>query len=583
MLKKDNYLLVLLFVLSVIPAVWVGSSILKYGVNFPFLDDWVVAPYLYRYFNYFNIPFHDLIGQHNESRPVFPRFIFIGLASLTKWDKKCEMLVILAIACFTSFNIYRLNTLTIKGSIIKGVLILIILNILIFSPTQYENWLWGVQILVVMPMFCISTAILVSYSSIKPINKVIICICLATISTFSYANGIVAWLVILPVLACNNWCDFKGKKSLSILWIAGFVLNAYLYFYNYHKPPQHPDILKNTNSIDLLEYFFCFLGSPFAFTKLTTAAIVGVALVITFIGVCAYLLYFRKDYILWHRAIGWMSIASYTIISALVTASGRVGFGVGQSMASRYTTFSLYLPIALIPLVVIIIEHSRQQGYLLKQKQIVTGTILVLLTILMYLHTTSASIAMQMMSNWRSDRLQGKACLMFLNVLPEEKCLKEKVFPNIDAVKDLGSKINSIGFLNPPLLTGNKIQDMQWVIEGNTEAYGWFDALREVSKNEYVASGWAVLPDRNEPADAVVLTYEDTKKGDIIFGISDTRIARQDVVKVFTQKEYLMSGWQKSFSASRLPKGKLKVDAWAYDTNTGKAFKLNQSHIIQNQ
>lgn len=583
MLRKYNYWPALLFILSILPAVWIGSLILQYGVNSPFLDDWVSASYIYRYFTDVNITFNELIAQHNESRPLFPRFIFIGLASLIKGDKRYEMLVILAIVCITSFNCFRLSILTIEGSLIKRVIILIILNILVFSPTQYENWLWGVQILVVMPMLCITTAILVSYSSIRPITKVIICICLATISTFSYANGIEAWIVIPLVIGFNNWSDFKQKKWLFIGWISGFVFNVSLYFYNYHKPPQHPDILKNVNPIDLAHYFFCFLGSAFAFTKLTTAAIVGIVLVITFIAVCAYLLSFRKDYSLWYRAIGWLSIALYALISALITSFGRVGFGVGQAMAARYTTFSLYLPIALIPLVVIIIEHSRKQEHLLKYRRILTGSSLILLTILLCLHTTSANIAVKMMVDWRAERLQGKACLMFINVLNEEKCINEKVFFDAAVVKKLGNKINSIGFLNPPLITANKIQDMQWVIEGNTPAYGWIDNLKKVNNNEYMASGWAVLPQRHERADAVILTYKNSQNEDKIFALSDTIVNRQDVVEFTNKKEYASSGWKKIFSVNRLPKGKIEIEAWGFDTDTSKAYKLNGSHIIQNQ
>ncbi|GEM_PF-3086265 len=62
-----------------------------------------------------------------------------------------------------------------------------------------------------------------------------------------------------------------------------------------------------------------------------------------------------------------------------------------------------------------------------------------------------------------------------------------------------------------------------------------------------------------------------------------TRTKREEVAKITKKDRYFMSGWQKSFSASKLPKGQVKINAWAFDTNTGKAFKLNGTHILQSQ
>lgn len=582
-LKNTNYLRVVLFALAILPALFIGFYIVRYGVNVPFLDQWGVAPYIYRYLTHFNIPFNDLIAQQNESRPVFPRFIFAFAAYLTHWDVRYEMVMMLFIACTISFNIYRLNKLTVGGGILKGLLILLALNILIFSPTQYENWLWGIQIIVFIPMLCITASILVTYSQISPGLKYIICICLATISTYSYANGLLCWVVVLPVLVFNTWQYLQKQKWVAISWLSAFIINVYLYFYNYKKPVHHPNLLAVANPMDAVDYFLCFLGSPFAFGKLSTAKLVGLGLVIAWMAIGIYLIRFRKDYTLWHRSIGWLAIASYTLISALVTTFGRVGFGVGQAMAPRYTTFSLYLAISLIPMLAIIIDDFIARGYLPKKQQLVRGTSLFLVIILLYFHANSASIAVKMMGDWKIERLQGKACLMFINVLTEKDCIEKKVYSNIEVVNNLANKVDSIGLLNPSLLTSNKIKGIQGRVLPNSEPYGWFDALTKVSENEYLASGWAVLPFRKVNADAVILTYENPKKKEKAFALSDTIVPRKDVVKFSKNRGYLMSGWQKKFSASRLPKGNVKINAWAFDTNTGKAFKLNQTQIIENQ
>lgn len=89
--------------------------------------------------------------------------------------------------------------------------------------------------------------------------------------------------------------------------------------------------------------------------------------------------------------------------------------------------------------------------------------------------------------------------------------------------------------------------------------------------------------EREEPADSVVLTYKNAKNNDTVFALAYTRATREDVAKITQKDGYFMSGWQKSFSASKLPKGQVKINAWAFDTYAGKAFKLNGTHILQSR
>ena len=147
-----------------------------------------------------SLSWEDLIVQHNESRKLFPRLIFLGLAYLTNWDVRYEMLATFLLACLVYVNIYRLNRLTVKFNIFPTLLIAFLANILIFSAIQYNNWFWGIQLVVFMPIACITTAISVVYSRLKIRYKFLICMMLSIISTFSYSNGMIAWVIILPVL-----------------------------------------------------------------------------------------------------------------------------------------------------------------------------------------------------------------------------------------------------------------------------------------------------------------------------------------------------------------------------------------------
>lgn len=59
-------------------------------------------------------------------------------------------------------------------------------------------------------------------------------------------------------------------------------------------------------------------------------------------------------------------------------------------------------------------------------------------------------------------------------------------------------------------------------------------------------------------------------------------MARLDIVNASKEQVYLMTEWQRAFSASKLPKGLVNISSWAFDTETGKAFPLGSSQQINN-
>ncbi len=534
--------------------------------------------------------------QHNESRLFFPKFIFIILAYLTHWDVRYEMLFTFLLACIISLNIYSLSKLTVSGGIVKKLLIASIANLLIFAPIQGENWLWGMQMIIFFPIACITTCILVAYSKLVTTIKFLISMVLSTISTFSFANGVLCWIVVFPVLALKSRKELNKSRWLVISWIANFILNEVVYFHNYKKPSQHPrfsEVLVHPQQA--IHYFLSFLGAPLSFGKginaLITAPIIGLILIILFSASCVYLLRFSRDFTLLHRMAAWLTIGFYTIISAIITTCGRLGFGVQQSLDSRYTTFSVYLTVSVIYLTVIVADDLKKKYFFSTNKQLLTRSTFFLGAILLVLHLSTSIYAVEKMADLRSSRLQIKSCLLFINFVQQEECLRTRVYPDVVTLKSTVDALDNLGFLKPGLVRSSRIQDIKGANDLNSEAYGSFDTLIKVNDNVDFASGWAILPERGEPADSVVLTYENVESNStidnvesnsIIFTVVDTRDVSKDFAKASINELYHNSSWQKAFSSSLLSKGLIKVEAWAFDSNIGKAFKLNGSHKITN-
>ncbi|MBE9227337.1 hypothetical protein IQ264_18070 [Phormidium sp. LEGE 05292] len=593
-----NYLKLVFLSLTIIPACFILILILKYAVRVPFGDQWIFAPLLVRFFEG-KLDFADLISQHNDSRYLFPRLIFIPLAYLSHWEVRYEMLVTLLVACVVSFNIYRLNRLTVDINLEKRIIILVITNLFIFSPMQVENWLWGIQLIVFMPILCVTFSVLVAYSELKILYKFLICMALSTISTFSYANGVLCWVVVFPILAmCSSWTwkDLLRRKWLVVGWLAGFTANTVIYLYGYQKPLGTPSFLEAIlHPQRSIQFFLIFLGSPlgqgiFIFQQTLEAVfslttIIGFITIILFIGVCFYLFKEFNDSALVYRMLGWIVIGFYGVFTAFLTTLGRSGWGLDHALPTRYITFSTYILIALIHTIPIIINDGINKGYFSRYKNILSKSLMLLTVIVLILQGITYVHGVHVSSLWRAERLQGKACLLFIKVTENQDCLIKKVHDKLYQVYAVVDDINQLGYLQPSLITTTRIKEIEKpkLSSGKINNYGWFEGINKAAKkDEFIARGWARLPNRKEPADAVVLTYRDAKNDDIIFAVSGTRTPRVDVVKVLKKAAYSMSGWETSFSISKLPKGKVKINAWAFDSDTGKAIKIGGTHVIEN-
>lgn len=599
---KSIVLKVLGFSLAIAPAVLVAILIFKNSVNVPFWDDWAVGFFLSKVFSEFQLNLDTLIFQHNESRYAFPRLIFIALAYMNNrlWDVRSQMWVSFGLACLISINIFYLIKLTVKGSFIKLILLTIISNSLIFATIQYGNWLWGIQLIVFMPMVCITTCLIVIYSGINRITKLLLCITLCTISTYSYANGMLSWVIILPIFALSKswkWENLLKEKWFYVAWFAAFITNLIVYFNDYKKPEGTPSFLYALTHLDqTTKYFLSFLGSSLGWGTVNYVnwqnsslvnhnAIIGFLLIILFLGTFAYFFkHFQEPEVI-YRMSGWLTIGSYFVISALVTSLGRVGYGLETSYSVRYTSFSVYIPLVLINLIAIIYDDAKSRNYLVNNAKIVTKLVMfILLTIFLSLHLLTSVYAIPKYDELKRERLQAKSCLVFIYALTDEKCLQEKVADNVSNLKQFVKMAEDANLLDAHLVGTRKVQNIQGRKNVSRDGFGYgaFDAVSQ-DKDLYVAGGWARLPKRKQPADTVLLTYEKGKDEDIIFAISDTIVERSDVAKVTKNQVYSMSGWQKTFPASNLPKGLVKIKAWAFDSKTSKAYQLIGVHVVNNQ
>lgn len=568
-----------------LPAGMLARTILVYGVNVPYWDQWEVADLIVKAFDG-TLSLRDLTVQQNESRLVFPRLLFIGLAYLTGYDVRYEMWGSFCLACLVAYNVYRLGRLTVGGNRRQEVFLLYLASLLIFSLVQWENWFWGIQLIVFVPVACVTSVISLSYSSLSVETKFAASAMLATLSTFSFANGMVCWVIVIPVLALQTRKELKTKPWLMGCWLLGFAVNVGLYFFNYIKPSQHPSFTDAwTKLFAVLGYFLALLGAPLGWgTKLNSlyqAIALGFAMAAMFLLLSTYVWRHRDESLVLYRTLGWLTLGSYTLVSAGVMTLGRLGLGIETALASRYGTFTFPLIVALVYLVPIVLDiYSKQRLPRLERWTFHCAILLSIVLILLHFTTTRSALG-AVERNWR-NRLQGKAELLFVSTLPRES-LTRSMYPGLKELKYYAEGLDRHGLLAPGLRKSLSIGNDERLQTAAAGQCGSFDLLQHNGGTTYFVKGWAILSHRREPADGIVLAYEESDGSFAIFDLVVVRTRRPDVAQAFRRHRNVRAGWEHFFTLPQVKRQPMKITAWALDANTGQLCKLDKAYVIDAQ
>src|ERR1051325_3721509 len=232
---------VLELLVMTIPALWLGSLIFRFGVNSPWGDQWDGTFPLFAKMQAGTLNLSDFFAFHSEHRIFFPNLLIFFLARLTHWNICAELIVIWLLTCVCGFNVWRIARLRGNRNGPWHIPVLLVASILIFTPLQWENLLWGFQIAFMLPLACMTAVPWVAFSFRSPLSYVFTLI-LCLVSTFSMASGFVAWpLAGALLLLANGRAKSKFELACWVCWICIGCLSIALCFHGFRQPGWHPD------------------------------------------------------------------------------------------------------------------------------------------------------------------------------------------------------------------------------------------------------------------------------------------------------------------------------------------------------
>jgi hypothetical protein len=538
------------------------ALIVTYWVDVPFWDQWGTS----RYFGELargRLTLADLFHPQNEYRQFFPHLLFVGLGWLTRWDVRAEMLVSFLLACLVCLGVYRLGKLTAAGEVRQRLLAFVASALLIFSPVQYENWLFGIQVVYFAPLVCVVAALCVAVSGLPARVKFLLSALLATVSTFSSANGFLCWVVAAPALAVSEDFGRARRWRWAAAWAAGFAANVALYLHDLNRPNVYTHA---PSAGDALVYFLAFTGGPLALgpRPLLIAVPFGAALVVLYAAAWLYVLR-RRDAALTRRATAWLMLGAFSVLTGALVTYGRADdHGLRQALSSRYTTFSLYLIVALAHLTIVVVGDLRARGRVAPARLASRLAAAAAVALVLAHPLVTLLVARRGMAPARRERMYLKACLTFALAF-EDDCA-ERLANEPPLVRREADSLDRLGYLRPPLVRSPRVADLP---AGPDKAEGAFETLERDGGGRLVARGRARLPHSQKPADAVLLAYAEEGGEPVLFAVAEVGADAGG------------DGWRKSISLDTLPPRQISLSAWAFDSSAGKAFKLDGTHDVR--
>jgi hypothetical protein len=553
----------LLFLLALAPIVFIGFIIERYGVNVPYADEWSNL-ILVEKWDAGQLTFADLIRPHNDHRIFIPRLIFLVSVKMAHGNVRAEMFFSLFLGGLTSAGILYLLRRTIGSGWPRVLALWALVNVLLFSPVQAENWLWGFQSQILLSNLCIVGAVIAVTANLRDATRMTLAALFALAGTLAFGQGLLIWPIIALLMIA------RGEKRRPIFIWGGVTLailgGSLLLYHGKDLTRAAP------HWWDYPVFFVAFLGAPLARipnpNPMVLPVVIGVSLCAAFSGRLVSCL--RRG--LAKRDGVWFALGLYPIGGAVLAAASRTHSGAGHALDSRYTTIATLLLVSLIGLAGSLSFERPSTKRKLAALLATSGCLV--------LYALNFIFAFRYLEVHRAFRSHGKAALEFSKVLDADKILRSTLLllEDRETVARYLATLDRRQLTFPPRRETAALQDGENRPRRSTPEYGAFENLQQTG-GLVVASGWSCLPEQGWAAACVVFAFGQQETW-TAFALSDQQTNRPDLPNKPKGPGHNF-GWRGTFSIEALPPGKTEISAWAVDADNGATFRLPGSFVVE--
>lgn len=484
--------------LALLPIMLAVFIVWKHAVPLPFWDEWNTPGAQLASWYRGTLTFAELCSQHNESRKLIPRLVYLPLFGAIGWNARLALALVMATACLFSFALYHLARRTIRSAAAAS-LAFIAMNLLLFSPREYENFLNPVQWETFLPGLALVLALIGNLSRRTLAWKTICNAALALVSTYTFANGMLLWLLAFPVASD---ADARTSSELKLFWRVAYIfagaISIFFYFLGYQHPPLSPPAASlATDAPALAQFFLIWFGSLFRVPNPAVAGAIIVLLFLALAGTTGWLMAKRGE---WRSHYPWLVLGAYALISGAITAVARLGFTFAIATDAHYTVFTVVLYIAVIGLALTVYEQARPQKFLAR-----IGTVLATVAILV-LWVSTFTAERRLLKKFTEYRNHMLLVFRWAEAIPRNPELAW-LSPYAEMPQTI-STLAQHDVLRPRVVSKTLAQTVNSAPAQLGSNAGVLEQATPDGNGRFWVKGSARIPDENRPADCVVVGWE---------------------------------------------------------------------------
>jgi hypothetical protein len=545
-------LCVALWTLPILVALYV---VWRHTIAFPFWDEWNTPGAQLASWYRGTLSFGELCSQHNESRKLVPRLIYLPLFTIAGWDVRLILPLVIGVIGLISVGLCQLAHRTIRPGI-PVCLAFITMNFLLFSPRQYQNFSNGIQWETFFPGLALVLALLTNLSARSLSWKTLCNGLLALVSTYTFANGMLIWLLAFPIAT--------GPRKLSrseIFWRLAYVVAGAIsiacYFISYRHPPlSPPGAALISDGPALLRFFLIWVGSLFRVANPVLAGGIVVASFLVLAAISGWLVIKQRQ---WRPHYPWLILGAYTLISGAITAVARLGFGFEIATDNRYTVFTVMLYVAVTGLAFTVFEQLRGDKYIRRSGALLGAMAAV---VLLALEASTFNAEWRFLKKSAAYRKHLLLVFRWSEAIPQNPELTWLTpYPDTSQVIHVLAEHD---VLRPRPVSKTLAQAVNDVPTGSGGEAGVLEQAKPDGNGRLLIKGWARVPDENRAADCVVIGWE-TAAGWKPHWVIETGEKAPDSIEG--------SGFSRPLLGS-VPAGGAVLRAWAIDFKRDRIYPL---------
>jgi hypothetical protein len=562
----------LIIALCALPALCAFYIMCRHWVPVPFWDEWDTPGAQLASYYRGTLTFAELLSQHNEHRLFFPRLVWLPMAILAGWDVRHEMVLTLCLVSLGSAGLYKLLGSS-GGSPAGRAFVFLLMNLLLFSPRQYETFLVGAQGQTFVPTVALVFALVMNLSRNSLPRKTIVNATLALVGTYSFGNGMLLWLLAFP-LQMRSPADLPASWSrAAVFWRAAYLLIATLavagYFISYQHPPHTPPVVSPIEQLPaLVRFVLVWIGSLFS---VKAPEFCGAVVLFIFVGLTIAAARQIRRMGSWQPYYPWFVLACYAPTSGGMAAVARLGFDYSMAGDSRYTAFSAFLYIAVVGLGFSVCAQAKAPWL---PRRIALAAALVSLVVVGDFWTITFQKERRLLQIFTPERQHLLLVLRWSEALPQNPEISLLSPYPVRAVISTIRTLAEHDALRPRLVSPKLASAVKERPNIEAATTGVLDEARIESGNKLVFQGWAFVPDQNRPADCIVVGFETPDGSWNPFCVFETGGSRPDVARHFGHAGLERAGFSGRVDATSLPRGEIILKAWAIDLQNERAFPI---------